>query len=213
MILLPEEVIPICLSCNCRDYRSKHDEASIDWHDLQAAADDAGIAPHQAAWNIVRGARAMAENDEAAEKMAENMTVVKSNDEQRFLLMVGYSPNRLPRKGADGFLDTISPALAEKACWRFMLNGAGAGLMHKSGGENAFRVVENYVYRNDEPWILKAADGSTQTIRKGDWLIGVIATPEVFADFKAGKYGSGSIQGSASRRRATPETLARQRSE
>lgn len=206
----------MCLSCPCKNYSQKHDAAAIDWADLQAAGDDAGITPHQAAWNIVRGARAMADS-EPAEKTVESevidrFVVVKAQEEQRFLLMVGYSPNRMPRRGADGFLDIASPETVEKACWRFMLNGAGAGLMHKAGGENAFKVVENYVYRNPEPWVMKATDGSTQTIHAGDWVIGALCSEQTWKDYRAGKYGSGSVQGGAKRDAPTPETLARQRS-
>lgn len=141
-----------------------------------------------------------------------DVAVKAFNEEQRFLLMVGYSPNRMPLRGADGFVDVASPEVIEKACWRFMLNGAGSGLMHKAGGENAFRVVENYIYRNPVPWVLKAADGSEQTIRDGDWVLGVICSKEVWEDVKAGKYGGGSLQGGAARIHARPETLARQRS-
>lgn len=140
--------------------------------------------------------------------------VVKGIDEaQRFLLMVGYSPNRQPLRGADGFIDIASPEVIEKACWRYMANGAGAGLMHKAGGEDAFKVVENYIYRNPIPWVLKAADGSEQTIREGDWVIGVICSKEVWTDVMSGKYGGGSLQGGAARIHPRAETLARQRSD
>lgn len=139
-------------------------------------------------------------------------TVAKAEEDKRFLLMVGYSPNRMPRRGADGFLDIASPDVVEKACWRFMLNGAGAGLMHKAGGENAFKVVENYVYRNPVPWELTAPNGEIVTIRDGDWVIGALCSKETWDDYKAGLYNSGSVQGGAKRMVASPETLAHQRS-
>lgn len=190
------------MTCGCEIPDAKHDRAAIYWDDLTAAAADAGISPQEAARNITA----------ATEQMSKRFHVVKAQDEKRFLLMVGYSPNRMPKRGADGFVDIASPEVVEKACWRFMVNGAGAGLMHKAGGEKAFKVVENSIYRNDEPWVVTAVDGTQQTIRKGDWLIGVICSPQVYDDFKAGKYGSGSLQGGASRMAARPETLARQRS-
>ena len=132
--------------------------------------------------------------------------------EDRFVLMVGYSPNKMPFRGADGFLDLASPEVVEKACWRFMDNGANAGLLHKEGDEDAFKVVENYIYRNPVPWVLKAVDGSEQTIRQGDWVIGARLRKDVWEDWKKGRYRSGSLQGGASRIPATPETLARVRS-
>lgn len=192
----------MCASCGCGDPLHRHPgAASITWQDIEAAAQDAGISPEEATRNM--------------EQAVEQMTgcVVKANEEKRFLLMVGYSPNRLPKRGADGFLDIASPDVVEKAAWRFMLNGHGAGLMHKKGGEDAFRVVESSVYRNPEPWIVKAADGSTQTIREGDWLIGVVCSEPTWDEYKKGRWGSGSLQGGARRARPRPETLARQRSD
>ena len=137
--------------------------------------------------------------------------VAKAEEESRFLLMVGYSPNRMPLRGADGKLDVASPEVVEKACWRFMENGARGGLMHKAGGENALRVVENGIYRGPE-WHFTAANGEEVTVRKGDWLIGAILSPSAWRRYKNGEFGSGSLQGSAQRGPARPETLARQRS-
>jgi hypothetical protein len=190
------------MTCGCGVPDAKHDPDAIDWSDLEAAASDAGVTPEQAAANIVTGVH----------QMMTKARVVEKSEANRFLLMVGYSPNRLPLRGADGFLDVASPEVIEKACWRFMANGAGAGLMHKSGGEDAFRVVENSIYRGPD-WTLTATDGSTQTVRKGEWLIGVICSPATWDDYKKGVYGSGSLQGNAVRIPARPETLASQRSE
>lgn len=193
----------MCSSCGCGDYTHQHPHShSIVWDDIVAAAKDAGVSPRQVTENLM----------DAVDHMPLSGQVVKAINEQRFLLMVGYSPNRLPLRGADGYQDIASPAVVEKACWRFMANGAGAGLLHKEGGEDAFKVVENYIYRNPVPWVLKADDGSEVTIREGDWVIGAICSKETWADYKAGKYGSGSVQGGAVRGPVSAETLARQRS-
>jgi hypothetical protein len=143
----------------------------------------------------------------------EGGAVLKANDEKRFLLLVGYSPNRLPKRGADSFLDLAAPEVVEKACWRFMLNGARGGLNHAPGGENAFKVVESFVYRNPAPWVVKAPNGSTQTIRSGDWLVGIRCSPDTWAAYKRGEFGSISLQGGCLRGPATPDLLARQRSD
>jgi hypothetical protein len=135
-----------------------------------------------------------------------------AQEEDRFVLMVGYSPNKMPLRGADGFIDLASPNVVEKACWKFMLNGAGGGLLHKAGGENDVKIVENYIYRNPVPWVLKANDGSEQVICQGDWVIGAILSPQTWEDFKKAKYRGGSIQGGARRKPASAETLARVRS-
>lgn len=147
--------------------------------------------------------------------MSKTGQVVKERSADRFLLMVGYSPNKMPYRGADGFIDLCQPEVVEKACWRFMSNGAGAGLMHKARPdeeEPPFRVTENSIYRNPVPWVFKAADGSEVTITEGDWLIGVICSPQVWDDYRKGRYRGGSLQGKALRMAVTPETLARVRS-
>jgi len=132
--------------------------------------------------------------------------------EDRFLLLVGYSPNDMPLRGADGFCDLASPDVVEKACWRFADNGFGTGLLHKQGGEDAFRIVENYIYRNPVPWEIENPKGQNLVIKQGTWLIGGILSPQTWADYKKGRYGSGSLQGGAERIEATAESLARVRS-
>lgn len=204
----------MCLTCGCKKPKKQHhDDRNIVWSQLKDAAHAAGIDPETAAENLLSAVEhqlAKGATVDAPELSAGS--VVKAEPEKRFLLMVGYSPNSMPKRGADGYLDVISPELAEKACWRFLLNGAGAGLLHKEGGADAFKVVENYIYRCDTPWVLKATDGTERTIRNGDWLIGVLCSEQTWADYKAGRYGSGSLQGSASRRAPSPETLEHLRS-
>lgn len=56
--------------------------------------------------------------------------------------------------------------------------------------------------------MIKAADGSTQTVCDGDWLIGIVWTPETWQLIKSGQVRGVSMQGSAVRRRPSPETLA-----
>ncbi len=138
--------------------------------------------------------------------------LLKAEEESRFLLLVAYSPNKMPLRGADGFVDVARPEVLEKACWRFMDNGAQAGMWHKPGHENAARVVENYVYRNDVPWVIKCPDGTEQVVQKGDWIVGLILSPKSWKMFKAGLIGGGSLQGGAKRGIASEETLAYLRS-
>ena len=138
--------------------------------------------------------------------------VTKEAEEKRFLLMVGYAPNMMPKRGSDGFVDLALPDVIEKACWNYALNGFNPGVMHKAGGEEAFVVVENYIYRNPEPWVMKAANGDTVTIPFGTWVLGLILSKEEWDNYKAGKYNGGSMQGRARRRYASPEALAQVRS-
>lgn len=135
--------------------------------------------------------------------------------EDRFGLAVVYSPNKMPKRGADGKLDVASPRVLERAAWAFMERGAQAGLMHatpKKGSPPPFRVVENYIYRNPVPWVMRAVDGSEVTVRQGDWLVGFICSPAVWADLCAGRYGGLSLDGTARRKPASAQTLAHQRS-
>lgn len=204
----------MCASCGCAHVNDDHgDHRAITLEDLKAAADSANTTIDTVAHNI-ESVVMHRDDSEASKAAADDLLearVVKAVEAQRFLLMVGYSPNRLPLRGADGFVDIAAPDVVEKGCWRFMENGARGGLMHKSGGEGAFRVVENSIYRNPQPWVLKAADGSEQVIREGDWLIGVVCAADTWDAYKSGAYGGGSLQGGAHRRIASAETLARQR--
>jgi Putative phage serine protease XkdF len=139
-------------------------------------------------------------------------TVLKARAEDRFLLLVAYSANKMPFRGADGFVDLACPEVLEKACWRFMDNGAQVGLWHQEGHEKAARIVENYIYRNPVPWVLEAPNGTHQVIKEGDWVTGLILSKKTWKLYKAGLIGGASPQGGAARRYASPETLARVRS-
>ncbi len=68
-------------------------------------------------------------------------------------------------------------------------------------------MVESHIHRAPK-WVLKAADGSKYTVRKGDWLLGVIWTPDTWELIKAGHIRGVSPQGSAQRRMPPAETLA-----
>lgn len=137
-------------------------------------------------------------------------SVVKAVDEKRFALFVAYSPNKLPARGADGKLDVASPEVLEEACWKFALNGLKVGVDHKPGGEDAARVVENFVWRG-APWHVVAPDGTEEVVSEGDWCVGLVFSPDAWEDFKAGRWGGVSLQGTAKRKAPTPETLKRQR--
>ena len=139
-------------------------------------------------------------------------TVLKADDENRFLLLVAYSANKMPLRGADHHIDIARPEVLEKACWRFMDNGAKVGLWHEEGHEKSARIVENYIYRNPEPWVLKAPNGDEQVIKQGDWVVGVICDIPTWQLYKSGQIGGASPQGACRRRVADPELLERFRS-
>ena len=77
--------------------------------------------------------------------------------------------------------------------------------------QGAAEVVESYIYRGPD-WTIKAADGSEVVIKAGDWLGGFIWTPDAWADIKSGDLAGVSVEGSAKRRRPSPEAVAALRS-
>jgi hypothetical protein len=135
-----------------------------------------------------------------------------AKEEDRFLLLVAYSANKMPLRGADTYIDLAGPEVLEKACWKFADNGMVTGLWHEPGHEKAARVVENYIYRNPEPWVIKGENGQPdQIIRQGDWVTGLILSKATWKLYKAGFIGGASPQGGAARIVATAETLERVR--
>src|SRR6185312_9981741 len=91
--------------------------------------------------------------------------VVKSDDERKYTLMVAYPADSADvAKARDGFQDFASPAEVEKACWSYMEKSREVGAMHADGTEGFGTLVENYIYRGPD-WVIKAVDGSEQTIK------------------------------------------------
>lgn len=121
-------------------------------------------------------------------------------EEMRFLLGIAYVAGAQPsiRKGADGGRDYFEPDELEKACHSYLRNGPRVGLFHLDGtdGEATATVVESYIYRNDEPWVVS----DKLTVRKGDWVIGAVLSPKAWDLYKSGRITGWSPQGVAKRR-------------
>lgn len=138
--------------------------------------------------------------------------VLKAVEEERYLLLVAYPAWKADvTKGLDGMRDFGSDKVIAHAAWSFMRKGAKLGLFHEEGYEAAAECVESYLWPCDEPWVMKAADGTTQTVNKGDWLIAAKLTPPAWALYKAGIIGGASVQGKAARRVPSAESLAQLR--
>lgn len=137
------------------------------------------------------------------------ISLIKSQEEQRYTLGVAYAAN-MPDvgKAADGYRDFAGPEALEKAAWSYMQKGGNVGLHHQSGTDGQGTVVESYIYRG-EPWVVKAADGSDQTIMPGDWLVGVVWSEEAWPLIKAGIVNGFSPQGSARRDVPSAESIAK----
>ncbi len=184
----------MCASCGCEQYTERHPgSASIIWQDIVAAAKDAGITPDEAVSNMDQAARAM---------------VVKASPERRFLLMVVYSPHRMPFKGADKRTDLVSPEVLERAAWNYAAKGFGTGMWHEPGHEDEAVCVENTIWRAPD-WHLTDAAGNPQVVKAGDWLAGFILSPGAWRKYQEGLIGGVSMQGDARRKPASPEALAR----
>lgn len=122
--------------------------------------------------------------------------------------MVGY-PSLRPDQAiaSDGFRDFAGPQAVEDAAWSYLQKSPLVGLWHKEGTTGAGAVTESYIYRGPD-WRLTAADGSEQVIKAGDWLLGIVWTPESWQLIKSGQVRGVSMQGSAVRRQPDAETLA-----
>lgn len=125
--------------------------------------------------------------------------------EQRYLLAVAYQHGQDQRiaKGLDGARDFFSEVELEKAAWSLLQQDAvpEVGLFHMDGTCGHASVVESYIWRG-EPWTLTAVDGSTQVIKSGDWLVGLVCDEVAWDLYKSGRVSGVSLQGRARRRKA-----------
>ncbi len=112
--------------------------------------------------------------------------VVKANGDQRFTLGVAYPANAVDAHG-----EFATPAELEKAAWSAIARGIGVGIGHERGADGAGIAVESYIHRGPTMKI------GNETINPGDWLLGVVWTPEAWAAIKAGKLTGYSIEGFA----------------
>ena len=138
--------------------------------------------------------------------------VVKSADEQRYTLTVAYPANKADVGVAqDGFRDYASAHAVEKAAWSYLRKSPNVGLWHQDGTDGSGEVCESYIYRGPD-WEIKATDGSTQVIKAGDWLMGIIWSKSTWPLVKQGLIGGVSPQGKAKRRTPEPGSIANLRS-
>lgn len=135
-------------------------------------------------------------------------------EEQRYSLGLAY-PALSVDKGhpVDGHRDFVRPEVLQKAAWNWMAKSAKAGLHHFNGTgggdpvDGVCTVVESYLWPADD-WILKAADGSEVTIRRGDWLMGAVWGEDTWPMIKSLQRRGWSPEGGGRRKPATPHALA-----
>ena len=134
--------------------------------------------------------------------------LVKTVAERRFGLYVAYPAGKADVSvAADGARDFAGAEAVEHGAWSFLQKGGRVGLFHAAGTDGAGTVVESSVHRAP-PWTLTAADGSTQTVHPGDWLVGIVWDEPAWELVKSGRITGVSMQGSAKRRKPSAEALA-----
>lgn len=138
----------------------------------------------------------------------------KAVEAKRYTLGVAYPAMKADIGIAmDSHRDFASADTVEKAAWSYLADHRAIGLCqwspHVDPDTQAGTCVESYVYRGPD-WVVKAED-STQTIVAGDWLLGVVWTPDAFKAILDGDVEGYSFVGSTQRRKPDAETLARLR--
>ena len=162
--------------------------------------------------NVTPEVDALVAKSETVDTDAVAGMVVKSAEEQRYTLTVAYPANKPDVAVAqDGFRDFASAAAVEKAAWSYLRKSPNVGLWHKGGTDGSGEVCESYIYRGPD-WTISANDGSTQVIKSGDWLMGIIWNEESWPLVKQGLIGGVSPQGRAKRRMPDADALSTLRS-
>jgi hypothetical protein len=134
-------------------------------------------------------------------------TVAKTEDERRYTLTVAYPANKADVSVAsDGHRDFAGPQAVEDACWAYTTKSRQVGLWHADGTDGAGQVVESYIYRGPD-WEISATDGTTQIVKSGDWLIGIVWDETTWPLVKQQLIGGVSMQGTAVRRTPSPDAV------
>ncbi len=206
---------PVCMVCNCGDFDSCHgDIRKITTLNVEGSAEATGLSLEKVTKNLAKAcADLVAHHEEySAKAVGVSGVVVKSNAEQRYTLTVAYPANK-PDVGVaqDGFRDFAGPDAVEKAAWSYLRTSPKVGLWHAQGTEGSGEVCESYIYRGPD-WVVKAQDGTQQTITAGDWLMGIIWSEESWPLVKQGLIGGVSPQGRAKRRMPDATSVAGLRS-
>ena|ERR1039458_3259629 len=146
---------------------------------------------------VINGVTYIPASDPAVETDLAGCSIIKSADEQRYTLSIAYPALKADVATAlDGRRDFVTPDILEKSAWQWMAKHRSIGLHHQEGTEGHGTVVESYIWRGPD-WIIKAADGSEQEVKKGDWLLGVQWDVSTWSLIKSGRIGGYSFQGGA----------------
>lgn len=136
-----------------------------------------------------------------SEERTASAWALKQSDEKRYTLSIAYPANQLDVHGE--FADA---AALERAAWRYLAESRRVGIQHRGRGNNGAghgEIVESYIYRGPD-WTVGG-----EKVVEGDWLVGVVWTPEAWAKIKRGELGGLSFQGLVQKEKApAPERKA-----
>ena len=185
----------MCLTCSClssggspTDDHGNDDNLTLS--DLTEAATAQGITLDQAAANIVASVASLAEPEPAV--VVKRLAVPENP--ARYILGCAYQCDSV-----DGHNEFVAKAELEQIAWDFLANHRQIGFHHADGLVTHGTVVESYTHKGD-PWVTKALDGSTVTVREGDWMVGAIFDEIGFEHIVRESADGWSIQGALPRR-------------
>jgi hypothetical protein len=130
--------------------------------------------------------------------------LAKADAELQYTLVCVYPADKADVAVAqDGHRDFASKAAVRDAAWNFLRKGGKVGLHHADGTDGAGTIVESFLWPGED-W----APGNGYVVKEGDWMAGIVWDDPAWELVKAGKIGGVSMQGSARRRKASPEAVA-----
>lgn len=142
----------------------------------------------------------------AAALGATRVSVLKSQQRQRYTLTVAYPAYQVTKGEADGHGEYIDPQDLERVAWTYLAKHRQIGLYHADGTIGHGTVVESYVWRAPD-WAVKDAAGRVQVVKTGDWLLGVQWDPVAWDLITSRRANGLSIQGRA-RKTPVPRELS-----
>ena len=137
--------------------------------------------------------------------------LIKADDVKRVATYVAYPVNKADAGlAADGHRDFASKDEVERLAWNWMAKGARLGLWHLHGTDD-YETVESGLHHGPD-WVIKATDGSIQTVTEGDWIVSIRAKTQEAWELAKQLVGGVSMQGTAKRREPSAAALASLRS-
>jgi hypothetical protein len=193
----------LCLSCGCvlsdGDPADDHGDArALTLADIIGAADATGMTMARVAENIVASLALLPQPEPVVKRLA-----VPENP-QRYILGCAYQCDSV-----DGHNEFVAKAELEQIAWDYLANHRQIGFHHADGTVTHGTVVESFLHKGD-PWVVKAIDGVTYTVREGDWMVGALFDEIGFEHIVRESADGWSVQGALPRRLSPPPPRRRE---